>query len=218
MHGGKSPRGAAHPQFRHGKYSKALPANLRGAYERAINDKELFSLREEAALVTARQHELVQRLSTGEADSLWTQLRDTFKSLEVAVRQQDADRLQEVLPRLKQIIENGVESGKVWKELFSAIDKKTSLAGAEERRLVAMSQMLSAERVVAMMSALVDVVRRHVKDQVVLDAIGKEVEGLMVHPGNEDRRPLLIEADVADTPEGDEDGEEEAGRSEPGDD
>src|SRR5258708_37054514 len=40
-HGGKTPRGIASPNFKHGRYSKSLPARMRERYEEALADPHL---------------------------------------------------------------------------------------------------------------------------------------------------------------------------------
>ena len=53
-HGGATPRGIASPHFRHGRWSKDLPAQLAVRYDEALSDPELLSLRDEVALVDAQ--------------------------------------------------------------------------------------------------------------------------------------------------------------------
>ena len=61
LHGGKTPIGAALPQFKTGRYSKYLPARLAERYHEAERDPELLSLRSELALVQARLAELISK-------------------------------------------------------------------------------------------------------------------------------------------------------------
>ncbi len=52
-HGGKTPRGAASPHFKNGRYSAAMPRGLREQYECLLDDKTLGSLREDIATTEA---------------------------------------------------------------------------------------------------------------------------------------------------------------------
>ncbi len=61
-HGGKTPRGAASPHFKTGRYSRSLPGHLVAAYKRARHDPQLLSLREEIALTDAMIAELLAQL------------------------------------------------------------------------------------------------------------------------------------------------------------
>lgn len=68
IHGGATPSGIALPQFRTGRYSKALPGGLRERYEQALGDEELLSLRDEVALLDARIAETLDGLPS---DDKW---------------------------------------------------------------------------------------------------------------------------------------------------
>src|SRR5579871_5515650 len=65
MHGGKTPRGPALPQYKHGRYSKVLPADLAARYAEARTDQELVAFRDDIALVDARLADVLARLGQG---------------------------------------------------------------------------------------------------------------------------------------------------------
>src|SRR5262249_44606649 len=62
VHGGATPGGFASANFKHGKYSRFLPRGLTDAYEAALRDPELLSLREDVALLESRIVELLKRI------------------------------------------------------------------------------------------------------------------------------------------------------------
>lgn len=64
-HGGRTPRGAASPHFKTGRYSRSLPGHLVGAYEEARRDPRLLSLRDEIALTDAMINEQLRQLDEG---------------------------------------------------------------------------------------------------------------------------------------------------------
>jgi hypothetical protein len=54
VHGGRSrPGGPSHHTYRHGRYSKILPKDLKSRYEQALLDPELTSSKEEIAVLVA---------------------------------------------------------------------------------------------------------------------------------------------------------------------
>jgi hypothetical protein len=81
LHGGATPGGVASPHFRHGRrsrYLKLLSGDLRAGFRAALSDKQLLSLREEVALLTARTMQLLDRLRTQEGaeyEATWAELR-----------------------------------------------------------------------------------------------------------------------------------------------
>ena len=54
LHGGKSLAGAAHPNFKTGRYSKYLPKHLAKAYDEIKADPKLLQLDDDVALLEAR--------------------------------------------------------------------------------------------------------------------------------------------------------------------
>jgi hypothetical protein len=62
LHGGLTPRGAASPHFKHGRYSRYLPTGLAGRHPAVRDDAELVSLRAAVGLLTAHIGELTGRL------------------------------------------------------------------------------------------------------------------------------------------------------------
>ena len=84
MHGGRGARGLASPEWKHGRYSKALPANLSAAYERARTDGDLIALRDELALVDARLTALLTELTAGGHATAWETLGSAWRALEAA--------------------------------------------------------------------------------------------------------------------------------------
>jgi len=96
IHGGATPRGLASADWKHGRYSKVLPPNLRDAYERARTDTELIPLRDELALLDARLGELVGSLADG-GTVLWDDLGAAWANLEVAQRHGDVERTRTLL-------------------------------------------------------------------------------------------------------------------------
>jgi hypothetical protein len=62
MHSGKPVKGVAHPAYRTGRHSKHMPKEVRKISQEALADEGLLSLREQLALLEARQAELARRL------------------------------------------------------------------------------------------------------------------------------------------------------------
>lgn len=175
MHGGKSPVGIAHPSTRHGRYSRDLPTRLVGKYEAAISDSELISVREEVGLVDARVSELLGRLDSKESASHWLQLKglvERFRSGDPSKRQQAAEDLSDWSTE-------ALTDYAVWGEVLDLVERRRKLADTESKRLAATGQMMAAERVMLLVGALVDIVRRHVSDRDQLTAISREVGQLV---------------------------------------
>ena len=182
-HGGKSPRGLAHPSTKHGRFSKDLPTRLAADYQAALKDPELVALREELALVTAREADLLKRVDSGEAGAHWTGMQKALGDFRRAQQRQDTMGAAEALRQMERLTDLGIQDYKAWSELLGAIESRRRLAETERRRLEAMQQTITSERAMLLVAALVDAVRRHVTDKAVLDAVGREVAQLVAVEG-----------------------------------
>lgn len=177
QHGGKTPHGMALPQTTHGRYSKYLPQRLHERYNASLNDPELLALREDIALLESRLTDLIQRVDSGEAGALWRELREAWDAIEDA-RGKDAVKLAEALTALGVLIRRGQADYAAWDEVRSVQEQKRKLIESEQKRLVAMQQMVTAEQAMLFASAIQDAVKRHVTDRKVLAAIAADVAAL----------------------------------------
>ena len=83
-HGGKTPRGVASPHFKTGRYSRSLPGHLVTAYEQALRDPTLMSLRDEIALTDVM---IGETLSLITEDMPWAKERKVFNQVRQLVEQ-----------------------------------------------------------------------------------------------------------------------------------
>lgn len=179
MHGGKTPRGMASPHYKHGRYSKDLPSRLADKYQEARSDSELLALRDDIALVDARLRELVGRIDTGEADSLWRWLEEAVDDLLIARRSKDQAGIAAAVNDIVQAVEKGSSERKTWAEIFDLLERRKRLVESERKRLVDMQQMITSERAMLLLSVVVDTVRRHVNDRDALAAISADIGKLV---------------------------------------
>ena len=171
LHGGLTPSGMALPQFRTGRYSKAIPARLLARYEQAQRDPDLLAVREEVALLDARLADLLSRVDTGEAGTLWKQARQALKAFHAARAAGETKAMHEALVDLDQTIGRAVADYAAWDELGSVIEQRRKLVESERKRLIEMQQMISAEKAMTLVQALLESVRQNVSDRQQLAAI-----------------------------------------------
>lgn len=74
-HGGRTPRGNASPNFKHGRYSKYLPAHLLDRYSQGQRDEQLLDLRQRIALLDVRLTELLEQLDGKRDAEVWLDIR-----------------------------------------------------------------------------------------------------------------------------------------------
>jgi hypothetical protein len=174
MHGGKTPRGYASANFKHGKYSKYLPANLQKQYEASLKDSDLLSLVNELALVDSRLAELIKKLDTKESGRLWLKANEVFREMVVALRESRLRDVNSQMARLSEILEKGQDEYGVWHDIGEQMDRRRALADAERRRMVDAQYMVDVEKAKTLMAALAASVRKHVTDTKILAAISED--------------------------------------------
>lgn len=179
MHGGKSLVGPSHPGFRHGRYSKHLPTNLRQTYDAAVEDDDLLSLRDELALLKTRLVELSGRLQSGESATLWNDLRLTHDVIVQAITDNDTPKVSNGLIRLGEIIRKGNQNEETWEVIQETMKGVAQVNQAEWKRLADLRQFITAERAMALVMTVVQSVQRHVKDVRVLSDIQREVSAML---------------------------------------
>lgn len=179
LHGGKSLGGIASPTYQTGRYSKYLPARLSARYQEARTDGELLALREEIALTDARLGDLLARVDTGESGALWRQLMDVRMELITAIKASDQKGQKEYIGLILDLISQGHADYHAWGEVAAVLDQRRRLVESERKRLTEMQQMITAERAMVLLNAVVGVIQTHVHDRTTLAAISTDIQRLV---------------------------------------
>lgn len=185
VHGGPTPRGRALPQTTHGRYSKDLPTRLAARYEEARTDPDLLNLNAEIHLTYAMLTEALRGMDQGEAGRLWRDLKTTWDALQEANRQRDGDAAKQALSEIGRLIARGVADAAARSEVLDIVERRRKLVESEAKRRTAMQQMITAERLMVLVSAVTDVVMRHVDDPRQRAAIAADI-GALISRGDPD--------------------------------
>lgn len=178
-HGGRTPRGVNHPNYRGRGRAKDLPRGLTPAYERAIKDPDALSLKSDVALWEVRIGELLGRLSGGESGALWTRLKDAWAGLEAAKDTGDCPTVALRVGEIGRLIAGGVDDDAVWRQLGEAINEKGRAAQREWRRLRDLQMVMPADRVLLLVASVMHSVKRHVTDRQALAGISRDIADLL---------------------------------------
>lgn len=171
MHGGKSLGGITSPTFKTGRYSKYIPSRLLERYHEAESDPDLLSLRAEIALTDGRLADLLQRVDTGEAKSLWEQAREANQEIQKAVSDENYGRLMIMAQQLDYLIGSGLSDYEAWAEIHTLLDQRRKLAESERKRLIEAEQVVRADKAMTLAMALLQAVKENVTDQRTLGAV-----------------------------------------------
>lgn len=178
-HGGATPRGVALPQFKTGRYSKALPDRLAARYEEAASDPNLLALREDIALLDSRLEDVLKRADTGEAGRLWSRLRELKGCVAEAQSRGDVAEREARLAEMLAVIDEGAADWAIWAEVLKLLEARRKLVESERGRLVQMHQILTAEEAMALMAGVVAVVKEEIHDLEILGRISSGIDRLL---------------------------------------
>ena len=171
IHGGKTPVGIAAPSFKHGRYSKHLPARLSERYEQAIHDPDLLVLRDEIAVVDTRIAELLGKVDTEGGSGFVTKARTILDQFIEAQVRSDIDGMKLYLTKLDAHIRAGSAEWAMWGEVTDLFDTRRKLVESERKRLVDAQLMIDARQAMTLLAAITAIIRENVKDPDALRAI-----------------------------------------------
>lgn len=178
-HGGASLVGVASPTFKHGRYSKHLPSRLAERYGEALSDPQLLELRDEIALVGTRQGELLERLDNGLTPAKWFSAQAAYRDLVIAINQRDQEEYQAAIDRLGSALDATENEGAIWDEVIALSEQRRKLAESEQKRLVAMQQMITTEQAMALLARVTESIRKHVSDPSILAAVASDLRAIV---------------------------------------
>lgn len=174
FHGGTTPRGIAAGSFRNGATSIAMPTRMQAAYDEAVADPEMLSLRREIGTHRAMSSDILRMLRDADhvdVGAATTAYRDAHRAQRVG----DIPRFADAMTRLGAALE-GLKS---WDALRRELRKEDELVQkftrAENDRMEQLHQMVSREQALAFMRALAIVVKEAVENNVIDSGIRASV-------------------------------------------
>ncbi|MGI8406149.1 MAG: hypothetical protein ACR2OE_15545 [Thermomicrobiales bacterium] len=182
-HGGKSPRGVASPSLKHGGYSIDLPTRLQSTYIETQNDPQLLDLSADLALNRAFMQDALSGLDSGESGRLWKALKATWSDLQRANRDKDGEAARLALNELGTLINHGYGATAAREESVDLSERRRKLVESEQKRRVAMQDMIDSKQAMMLVVRLTEAVMRHVDDPRTLAAISAEFGAITTHDG-----------------------------------
>ncbi len=171
MHGGKHVTGMANASYKHGRYSKAMPARLLERYHAMQEGSILPSLEDEIALTYTRVDELIGRITTGEASSAWETLTAAYDAMFAEPEQREQH-----MATILRVLSTRRHDYAVWSDIHRTVEQARKLVDSQNRLLAAREASYSVEQMLTMLAAVVDSVRRHVDDKRAIQNVAKDME------------------------------------------
>ena len=177
-HGGKTPRGFANPNTKHGRTSKALPTRLAANYEAVISDPELVSLTSNIAVFSARLDDLLVRVDSGEAGRIWRELRETYAALEEAARRDDKEEQGRLGRKLGKLIGRGTGDYAAWDEYIRTAETLRRFVDSERKWYIQNQQVATTQEVMTLVGAILALIRANVTDPATLRVLASGLSEL----------------------------------------
>jgi hypothetical protein len=182
LHGDACPKGIQSKMFKNGFHSNYLPKALKSHYDAAIQDPSVLSVRDEVAVLKAKQLEIVKRMAEEEPPP-WGQVVEALNDYEIARQDNDEARTREAYHALVQAIRCGYDAreheAQLWAELREVIQDTTKTAGREWKRLHDLNALLPVADVLNVMVAFLGRIRQRVSDPMILRGIQSDWNDLV---------------------------------------
>lgn len=172
-HGGKTLKGLAHPNTRTGKHSKyqylPSPAMIERAEEltRDIVDMLDESIRINATIETI----FIERLGTGESLEAWASISWIIGDLDLAVEEEDWDRVKSAIDQLRKARDAGRGFYAVTKDVMRTQEAARKLIETAVKARKDRSETYTQETYNWMLGKLVHIIRTNVTDRPTLERI-----------------------------------------------
>lgn len=178
-HGGTQPVGVASPNYKHGRYSQAMPKRLNDTYERVRADKDFLNLSEQFYLLETRLQDTMKRADLGEAGALWLELGKQWRAFKTARTSGDVPGMQLAIDTIDQLVSRGTGEAAAWQEMFGIIERQRKVVETEQKRRVAMQAMVTTERMNLILDRLVGVIDTHVHEPKARQAMAAAIRQLV---------------------------------------
>jgi hypothetical protein len=160
--------------------SRYLPDRFVEHFKDAYKDPNLLELRAELSLVDSRVLELIQGLDKQGNLQHFKELESAFNYLkELRESGTNGELLDEAIDRMGASIKAGIHNHEVWEDIGAQVDRRQRLTESERKRLSDTHQMISSERLMALLAAILKIIMDHVQDFKVRQVIRQELLELL---------------------------------------
>ncbi len=165
-HGGKSLRGPASPNFRHGEHSiYTPPPSLLADYDRLAEHRELVQHQTSIKLIDAVINDTLSEYDSGGGRDAWKSVGSARHKFQVARRSGDRVKLSESVAELEIAIEGGVGRQSRRDEIRNLLETHRKLVDSETKRYLIEAQTYSVEQMTAYMQAIGALAGRYVPEE-----------------------------------------------------
>jgi hypothetical protein len=178
FHGGRVPKGGAHPGFKHGKRSRYMPSGLFEHFDRFVNDPKIAHHRKSIAQIDAMVEEAWENYEVGGTPQLWRKLKSAWRKVEKARAGHDTVGFRETLDEVGGLIGRGADQIQRMDRIVKLLDQRRKHADSELKRRQAEERTFTHEEAAAFYKGLGEAVRKHIKDHKARKAIMNDIAAI----------------------------------------
>lgn len=186
LHGGNTPRGLRSPNWKHGRYSRYLPDGILSKYKKAQKDNQLLVLKDEIALTDSFIAETLEQLDRDESGAIWKNLQAAAKEYRNAVAKGDKDESGRMIDIILMLIAEGNQQLQIKREVVNLMDSRRKLVESERKRYQEDREMITHEKALSMINAIMHVVIDRVQDKQIVSLIIEDMKLLTERTGGDD--------------------------------
>lgn len=173
-HGGKALEGVDSPAFKTGLWSKqrrrfaSVAPKLLQRIDELREDPDLFSLKDDAAYLTALMDQRAEAASHGISVEHYESIKDQMQVCKATV---GTDEFGKAFKTLGKIVDEGIDTYRASQDVVALIDKRTDIVEAEARMLHTKAYTLEVDQAYSLAMQILKVVKDTVHDAGQLQAI-----------------------------------------------
>lgn len=164
VHGGKTPKGIASPNYKTGKYSRYTSGNIAQKLERFTQDPDLLNLYEEIKLITARIDEKLDRLDTIDASEVHKALKALVVQARKAYKNSDYGGLEGTLDTLEDVVNQRILHYQTDEDIRKDLETRRKLIETQRKLNADAEQLLTASQVYNVLIAVGNAIKERITD------------------------------------------------------
>lgn len=159
IHGGKSLKGAEHPQFKDGRYSKYMPVRLQAIYQEIEQDLEANILSRNIHLREALIRQKLEMLEDApDSQQAWNELRSLIDDVHTAYNKMDDAKMTLTLEKINRVIDERVLYHMAATEIRKDLNEQRNDTTAKANISMKGESAISAAELMAFIGAIMNLI------------------------------------------------------------
>lgn len=179
LHGGRSLKGVAHPNYKHGRYSKYLPEAMGIMIDDMANDPNRLDQTAQMGILDAMLVETLKDFSAGGGGRIWDELMKLKQDYDRAGYRKDVQTQVGIIRELWGLVEASYAKWLASKEAREIIDDRRKLTESERKRMIEEKQMIPLDQVAMALTQIGRALLIHVTDERQRQLVYNEVIGII---------------------------------------